>query len=58
VPDFSWGGADGFEEYRINKMLETTAKVFARREHRIFDANEQQILETVFELTAEYRQGW
>jgi UDP-N-acetylglucosamine diphosphorylase/glucosamine-1-phosphate N-acetyltransferase len=56
IPDFSWGGADGFEEYRINKMLETTAKVFARREHRAFDENEQQILKTVFELTASYRE--
>jgi UDP-N-acetylglucosamine diphosphorylase/glucosamine-1-phosphate N-acetyltransferase len=51
VPDFSWGGADGFEEYRITKMLETTAKVFARREHRTFDENEQAILKEVFELT-------
>jgi UDP-N-acetylglucosamine diphosphorylase/glucosamine-1-phosphate N-acetyltransferase len=55
VPDFSWGGADGFEEYRIDKALETTAKVFARREHRTFDENEQAILKEVFELTKEYR---
>jgi UDP-N-acetylglucosamine diphosphorylase/glucosamine-1-phosphate N-acetyltransferase len=55
VPDFSWGGADGFEEYRINKMLETTAKVFARRDHRDFDEHEQNILKEVFELTKEYR---
>lgn len=55
VPDFSWGGADGFEEYRIGKMLETTAKVFARREHRSFDEHEQGILKEVFELTKEYR---
>ena len=58
VPDFSWGGAEGFTEYRINKMLETTAKVFARREHRNFDDNEQLILNTVYNLTAEYRVGW
>lgn len=55
VPDFSWGGADGFEEYRIGKMLETTGRVFDRREHRSFDENEQQILKRVFELTAGYR---
>ena len=58
VPDFSWGGAGGFEEYRLNKALETTAKVFARREHRNFDENEQAILKEVFELTKEYREGW
>jgi UDP-N-acetylglucosamine diphosphorylase/glucosamine-1-phosphate N-acetyltransferase len=54
VPDFSWGGAqDGFEVYSLNKMLETTTKVFARRDHREFDANEQNILRKVFELTRE-----
>jgi UDP-N-acetylglucosamine diphosphorylase/glucosamine-1-phosphate N-acetyltransferase len=58
VPDFSWGGGEGFEEYRLSKALETTAKVFARREHRQFDENEQAILKEVFELTAEYRTGW
>jgi len=58
VPDFSWGGADGFQEYRIDKALETVAKVFARREHRKFDKNEQSILKKVFELSASYREGW
>jgi UDP-N-acetylglucosamine diphosphorylase/glucosamine-1-phosphate N-acetyltransferase len=54
VPDFSWGGRqDGMEEYSLNKALETTAKVFARREHRDFDENEQLIFKTVFELTRE-----
>jgi len=55
VPDFSWGGAEGFEEYRISKMLETTARVFARRDTRTFDENEQGILKEVFELTKQYR---
>lgn len=56
VPDFSWGGRmDGLEEYSLNKMLETTARVFARREHCDFNENEQHILKKVFELTREYR---
>ncbi len=55
VPDFSWGGADGFEEYRIGKMLETTEKVFARRLNRSFDEHEQAILKEVFEMTAPFR---
>jgi len=54
VPDFSWGGRqDDFEVYALKKMLETTAKVFARRNHREFDDNEQNILKKVFELTRE-----
>lgn len=56
IPDFSWGGADGFEEYAYNKMMETTERVFARREHRNFDNAEKQILTEVFELTKELRE--
>ncbi|AYL96074.1 putative sugar nucleotidyl transferase [Mucilaginibacter celer] len=56
VPDFSWGGAKGFEVYAFNKMLETTQRVFDRREHRTFNEVEQNLLKAVFEQTEEYRQ--
>ncbi|MDB4923660.1 putative sugar nucleotidyl transferase [Mucilaginibacter sp.] len=55
VPDFSWGGAHGYDVYSIKKMFETAERVFARREHRDFDENEKHILQTVFELTEELR---
>src|ERR1700761_7032387 len=55
VPDFSWGGAQGFEVYSVKKMFETAEKVYARRDHRSFDETEQNILKKVFELTEEYR---
>jgi UDP-N-acetylglucosamine diphosphorylase/glucosamine-1-phosphate N-acetyltransferase len=55
VPDFAWGGAHGFEVYTLTKMFETAEKVFARRETRDFDENEQSILKKVFELTEPYR---
>jgi len=55
IADFSWGGAQGFEVYSINKMFETARKVFDRRDHREFDIVEQEILQKVFELTEEYR---
>jgi UDP-N-acetylglucosamine diphosphorylase/glucosamine-1-phosphate N-acetyltransferase len=55
VPDFSWGGAQGFDVYSIKKMFETAERVFARRDHRDFDENEKHILQTVFELTMEFR---
>jgi UDP-N-acetylglucosamine diphosphorylase/glucosamine-1-phosphate N-acetyltransferase len=58
VPDFSWGGAQfGLEEYGFNKFMETTAKVFERREHREFDENERSILKEVYHQTAQYRDG-
>ncbi|TWR27078.1 glucose-1-phosphate thymidylyltransferase [Mucilaginibacter achroorhodeus] len=56
IPDFSWGGAEGLEEYAYNKMMETTERVFARREHRAFNDAEKQILTEVFNLTKELRE--
>jgi len=54
IPDFSWGGADGFVDYKLDKMFETTAKVFARK-NILLDDKEKQILAKVFELTAPHR---
>ena len=50
VPDFSWGGAHGFEIHTLEKMFETAQKVFERRE-MIFDETEKDILREVFERT-------
>jgi UDP-N-acetylglucosamine diphosphorylase/glucosamine-1-phosphate N-acetyltransferase len=55
IPDFAWGGNQGFEVYSVKRMFETAEKVFARREHRNFNEIEQNILRKVFELTEEYR---
>lgn len=55
IPDFSWGGPQGYEVYTLKKMFDTAQKVFARRDHRVFDKHEQEILKTVFEMTEEYR---
>lgn len=54
IPDFSWGGAQGFETYKQEKLFETAEKVFARRGLK-FDDIEKEILNEVFRLTAEYR---
>jgi UDP-N-acetylglucosamine diphosphorylase/glucosamine-1-phosphate N-acetyltransferase len=55
VPDFSWGGAQGYEVYSLKKAFETTEKVFERRDHRVFNDAEREIMKTVFELTEEHR---
>lgn len=55
VPDFSWGGPQGLETYSVKKAFATAEKVFARREHRDFNENEQHILKKAFELTEEFR---
>jgi hypothetical protein len=55
IPDFSWGGPQGYEVYSLKKMFETTEKVFARRDHRQFNDAEREILKVVFELTSRFR---
>lgn len=54
IPDFAWGGAHGFEVYSIEKMFETTKKVFERR-NIDFNDIERDILSSVFDLTSIYR---
>lgn len=54
VPDFSWGGADGFVEHKLDNMLETAELVYARR-NRKFDVAEQNILKHVFNMTKKLR---
>lgn len=54
IADFSWGGADGFESYKLNKMFETTEKVFGRK-NVIFGDTEKEILTKVYKLTAAHR---
>lgn len=54
IPSFTWGGAEGMETYRIDKMFETAARVYERR-HLDFNSTEKNILETVFNETKKQR---
>lgn len=54
IPDFSWGGANGFDVYALNKMLETTEKVYERRDTAL-DEIEREIIAHIFEITKQYR---
>lgn len=54
IPDFAWGGAHGFDTYNLEKMLETTEKVFQRRNMELTTI-EKDILAAVFEQTRIYR---
>lgn len=56
IPSFSWGGALGFKEYKINKAFEVNSIVFSRRGIE-FDETEQQILTHIFETSAKYRKA-
>jgi len=40
VPSFSWGGSEGFENYDVEKAVETARKVMARRKVTMSSAYE------------------
>lgn len=54
IPDFSWGGNQGFEVYPLNKVFDTAKRVYLRR-NTDFNDTEEKILSKVFELTEKYR---
>ena len=54
VPDFSWGGTEGFSVYDLEKMQETAELVFQAR-NRKFDEVQKNISRAVFDLTENKR---
>jgi hypothetical protein len=54
IPSFSWGGAQGFDTYKQEKLFETAEKVFERR-GLTFTQAEKNILNHVFRITSEFR---
>ncbi|UYZ63038.1 GlmU family protein [Hymenobacter weizhouensis] len=54
IPSFSWGGAAGFETFKLPKVAEVAERVMARR-NLAYDATEQAILQHVYEATAHDR---
>lgn len=54
VPDFSWGGSDGYRTYKFSDACETAALVMARR-GQPFTELEKAILYHVYDRTAKFR---
>ena len=54
IPSFSWGGTSGMQTYNTNKAFEVAAVVMARRGLE-FDAQQQAILNEVFEISKQWR---
>jgi UDP-N-acetylglucosamine diphosphorylase/glucosamine-1-phosphate N-acetyltransferase len=50
VPDFSWGGASGFQEFRLDKMMELAERVMSRR-HLELTEIDKNILNEVYRIT-------
>ena len=54
IPSFSWGGADGFTTYRMDKVLETASLVMERREMQL-NEDDKAILEHISQYSKPFR---
>ena len=54
IPSFSWGGANGFVTFQPRKFYEVAVAVMSRRSLE-FNEVEKEIIDAVFEQTAQYR---
>ncbi len=57
IPSFSWGGAGGLQEYRLEKCLQVARRVLGRRQLDLTAAGEQ-VIRHVFEETAGEREDF
>ncbi len=54
IPSFSWGGASGFTEYKLDKALQTMQQVFKRRDRTVTE-KEHALLAYIYENTKPQR---
>lgn len=54
IPSFTWGGPQGVQAYRLDKALDTAARMMGRRQIEL-DEVERGILEHVHEITGSFR---
>jgi UDP-N-acetylglucosamine diphosphorylase/glucosamine-1-phosphate N-acetyltransferase len=54
IPDFSWGGPDGYRTYKFAEACETASIVMARR-GLVFSELEKAILYHIYDSTARFR---
>lgn len=54
IPSFSWGGADGFTTYKMDKALETASLVFERRDLQLTEVD-RAILDYIFRFSEQFR---
>lgn len=52
IPNFSWGGSEGFEVYDLAKLIETNKRVYERRQME-FGEKETKLLQHVLKISLE-----
>jgi UDP-N-acetylglucosamine diphosphorylase/glucosamine-1-phosphate N-acetyltransferase len=56
IPSYSWGGSEGMQEYKFEKMIETANRVYERRNLSV-SKGEHEVLKFIFDNTSKYRKG-
>jgi UDP-N-acetylglucosamine diphosphorylase/glucosamine-1-phosphate N-acetyltransferase len=56
IPSFSWGGAAGFETYRLDKAFETIEKGMTHRDRKLSEID-KKIINHVFVLAGRFRES-
>ena len=51
IPSFAWGGAEGFETFKLDKAYEIAERVMARRKIKLEEAD-KKILKHIFDTTS------
>lgn len=54
IPSFSWGGANGFTTYKLEKAFRTAELMMSRRGIELTDTDKKMLTE-VFNITEKYR---
>lgn len=54
IPSFSWGGSDGFSNYRLQEAMEVAQRVYERRKLQ-FDMSDQEIFKHLFQESTKHR---
>ena len=57
IPSFAWGGSAGFTTFKMNKVKEVVTAVM-KRKHLNYDAQDEKILQHIFDLTEKYRKNF
>jgi UDP-N-acetylglucosamine diphosphorylase/glucosamine-1-phosphate N-acetyltransferase len=57
IPSFAWGGSAGFTIFKMNKVKEVVTAVM-KRKHLDYNAQDEKILQHIFELTEKYRKNF
>jgi len=54
IPSFTWGGSEGFSNYRLQEAMEVAQRVYERR-NLVFDVAEQAIFKHLFDESTLHR---